>query len=132
MPPDFHCTRCGHCCEQVDTASLVSEADLARWTSEGRMDILNFRDRCERLWYDPHPKPPGCPFLRTVRPGLHACAIHESKPERCSRFPEMVVESGRVERISRWASEHCPGVASMLSGMPTCSQSARSIQSQDG
>ena len=113
MSTEFKCTRCGHCCRDVDTADLVSQDDLMRWTSEGRKDILDRRDSSGRLWYDPHTKPLGCPFLVQKADGLMLCAIHETKPLKCQRFPEVVVEGLQLVKVTRWAAQKCPGVAQL-------------------
>ncbi|MDA0837922.1 MAG: YkgJ family cysteine cluster protein [Planctomycetota bacterium] len=109
----FQCTRCGDCCKNVDTATLVGDDDLMRWVAEGRRDLLDFRDDTGRLWYDPTPKPRGCPHLRQESNGMHTCSIHETKPIRCRNFPDVEVSKGKLISVDKWAAQHCPGVAAM-------------------
>ena len=95
----FSCRRCGHCCLNLVDAyrGCVSDADLKRWRSAGRHDLLarvetlelGRGNRLHLAWYDPESgeEVERCPWLQTTTDG-YACTIEALKPDHCRAYPE--------------------------------------------
>lgn len=91
----FTCQQCGSCCEKYGGSIQASAQDIMRWEREGRGDILkhvipsgaNGSLFGGDLWFDSEGrKMAGCPFLRKGNDGA-CCAIQETKPEVCRKYP---------------------------------------------
>ncbi|CAJ35512.1 YkgJ family cysteine cluster protein [Methanocella arvoryzae] len=86
------CTQCGSCCLKYGMRLEATPLDLARWTLDGRQDILSrvgvdYDEKGEvtggRLWINPDGSPAAeCPFMYE-KEGKYYCGIHEIKPEVC-------------------------------------------------
>lgn len=97
LPPEWiagACTRCGKCCLKVDymESLYATPADVARWKSEGRLDILQYAwvmVSGADLWFSENGEQlPRCPFLRKDRGrNTYKCLIHETRPEVCRGYP---------------------------------------------
>ena len=94
----FACRQCGRCCRALDYHSEVQAADIARWRSMGRSDILRWvgvyrhteAQPTYRIWVDPVTGQPAasCPFLKSNASGNRwVCGIHDVKPEICRQYP---------------------------------------------
>jgi Fe-S-cluster containining protein len=94
----FHCRLCGRCCRDLDYRREVTPADVARWQTEGRDDILKWvastrgddRKRIYQIWVIPGTNrfAEVCPFLkRGAANDQWVCAIQETKPEICRQYP---------------------------------------------
>jgi Fe-S-cluster containining protein len=94
----FTCRQCGQCCRFLDYRNEVGPADVARWRTMGRSDILrwvgvyrrNDAQPVYRIWVDPATGQPAafCPFLKSNASGNRwVCGIHEVKPEICRQYP---------------------------------------------
>jgi len=100
MPPNsFRCTRCGHCCTNLEVASLpCDEEDYQRWVRQERWDILEWvnvirvggRIVLLDMWMDPRTgdNPGDCPWVSwNPADGAFSCRIHDSKPKVCQDYP---------------------------------------------
>ena len=102
MPPkDFKCKQCGQCCLNLLDAFSTSatEDDIRMWEQEGRHDILEWVDPihvggdqyvCD-IWISPvtGQDVQRCPWLRKLpKQNKYICRIHETKPEKCRKFPK--------------------------------------------
>lgn len=95
MKVQFTCQQCGSCCEKYGNSIQASAQDVMRWEREGREDILkhvipfgvNGSLFGGELWFSEEGEKLGrCPFLRKKgREGF--CAIQETKPEVCRKYP---------------------------------------------
>jgi Fe-S-cluster containining protein len=76
----------------------VSDADLARWKSAGRGDLLARIDSLDLgrgnilhlAWIDPETREDAdrCPWLLDLPEGTgHLCGIENIKPDHCRQFP---------------------------------------------
>jgi Fe-S-cluster containining protein len=87
-----HCVQCGRCCQVYGHHLDLTPEDVARWTTEGRKDILRYVDKGmpEEGWMNPRTGEPfvsgRCPFLKKNKTGL-SCRINATKPEVCRNFP---------------------------------------------
>ncbi len=114
MPPQgFRCKRCGHCCIELETASLpCSKDDYRRWKNEGREDILAWVGAIApggtilmlEMWVNPETgrTPRHCPWVgQESRDGAYTCRIHKTKPLVCAEYP-----------VSEQHARHtgCPGI----------------------
>jgi Fe-S-cluster containining protein len=95
----FACRQCGQCCRSLDYRNEVEAADIARWRSMGRSDILRWvgvyrhtdAQPTYRIWVDPATGQPAasCPFLKSNASGNRwVCGIHDVKPEICRQYPK--------------------------------------------
>lgn len=87
------CVQCGACCRKYGWRLEATPLDIARWTLDGRDDILSRvgieRDNGEVagcvLWVSPDGSRAGaCPFLELRADGKYYCGIQETKPEVCT------------------------------------------------
>lgn len=94
----FSCRQCGQCCRYLDYRNEVGAADVARWQSMGRSDILRWvgvyrrtdAQPTYRAWVDPATGQlaASCPFLKSNASGNRwVCGIHDVKPEICRQYP---------------------------------------------
>lgn len=94
----FVCQRCGHCCTDLDTATLpCREEDYRRWSREGRTDILDWVGIIApggtivmlEMWVHPRTgrTPRQCPWIRREADGEYTCDIHDTKPWVCANYP---------------------------------------------
>lgn len=86
------CRACGVCCEVFAEALSACEEDLARWRTQGRLDLLGRVGPGAQLWVDPATgeREPACPFLDRRGHDRALCAIHDTKPALCRRYPTPV------------------------------------------
>ncbi len=95
---DFVCTRCGHCCRNLNYRDGCTPDDYARWQALGRSDILEWvgtvrrqgRVVACRIWMLPGTNryADACPWLSTADPGGPAtCTIHDLRPAVCRSYP---------------------------------------------
>ena len=87
------CTQCGECCKKHGMRLEATTLDIARWTFDGRQDILA-RVGIERegaevsggvLWVCPDGRRASvCPFLELRTDGKYYCGIQDTKPEACT------------------------------------------------
>jgi Fe-S-cluster containining protein len=87
------CIQCGECCRKHGMRLEATPLDIARWTFDGRQDILS-RVGIERtagevtggtLWVGPDSRRVGaCPFIELRADGKYYCGIQETKPEACT------------------------------------------------
>jgi len=87
------CTQCGECCKKYGMRLEATPLDIARWTFDGRNDILS-RVGIERageevlggtLWVGPDGhRVIECPFIELRADGKYYCGIQEIKPEACT------------------------------------------------
>ncbi len=87
------CTQCGECCKKYGTRLEATALDIARWTLDGRQDILAHvgtgREGTEArdgvLWVGQDGRRASvCPFLELWEDGKFYCGIQEIKPEACT------------------------------------------------
>jgi hypothetical protein len=87
------CTLCGECCRKYGMRLEATPLDIARWTFDGRQDILSRvgieRERGEVtggvLWIGPDGRNVSeCPFLELRADRKYYCGIQETKPEVCT------------------------------------------------
>jgi Fe-S-cluster containining protein len=87
------CIQCGECCKKYGMRLEASSLDIARWTFDGRTDILSrvgiVREDGKisggALWVDPDgSRVSQCPFLELHADGKYYCGIQETKPEVCN------------------------------------------------
>ena len=117
LPDGFKCKQCGHCCLDLDAFSTcASEEDVARWTHEGREDVLEWVEPVALgdivvaydIWMDPESGEDvsRCPWLRKL-PGTdkYVCRIQDTKPELCRDYPK---SRAHAERTG------CPGFSEKL------------------
>jgi len=94
----FRCRLCGHCCRDLDYHKEVTQADVARWKSQGRDDILKWvgstkgkdQEPVYQIWLEPGSNQFAevCPFLkRGPANDQWVCAIQETKPRICRQYP---------------------------------------------
>jgi Fe-S-cluster containining protein len=85
------CLCCGRCCESFGGHLNASRADLARWRSLGRTDLLRRVSAIGWIWIDPETGllEPSCPFLERVGPDRQICRINEVKPDMCRDYPTL-------------------------------------------
>jgi len=94
----FACHQCGRCCRSLDYHHDVTAADVARWKSLARDDILRWVDPEARqndsvgyrIWVVPgtHQLAEACPFLkREPAANRWVCDIHTVKPQICRNYP---------------------------------------------
>jgi Fe-S-cluster containining protein len=85
------CLCCGKCCDLFGGHLQASKADLERWRTLGRQDLLGRVNRLGWIWVDPATKQrmEQCPFLRRSGPDVAQCAIHEVKPDICRAYPTL-------------------------------------------
>ncbi len=87
------CSQCGECCRQYGMRLEATTLDIARWTADGRQDILA-RVGVEYvgreitggvLWVDRDGRRSArCPFLELREDGKYYCGIQDVKPEACT------------------------------------------------
>lgn len=87
--PPRGCRACGVCCEVFADALSASGQDLLRWRAQGRLDLLARVGAGRELWVDPSngERESTCPFLGRTGPDGALCAIHDTKPDLCRRYP---------------------------------------------
>jgi Fe-S-cluster containining protein len=87
------CTQCGECCKKYGMRLEATPLDIARWTTDGRQDILSrvgiMRDDTGIsggvLWIEKDGRRVSvCPFLELREDGKYYCGIQETKPEACT------------------------------------------------
>ena len=94
----FACRQCGRCCRSLDYHFDVTTADVARWETLGRDDILQWVDPIitqkkivgYRIWVEPgtHQLTETCPFLKKdPTSNRWGCDIHAIKPQICRNYP---------------------------------------------
>jgi Fe-S-cluster containining protein len=94
----FHCRLCGRCCRDLDYHREVTTADVTRWQTQGRDDILKWvgatkaddQEMIYQIWVIPETNrfAEVCPFLkRGPANDQWICAIQETKPEICRQYP---------------------------------------------
>ena len=85
------CSGCGNCCELFGRHLRASPADIARWRSLGRADLLSRVNRLGWIWVDPQTQrqEERCPFLERTGPETAHCTIHEIKPDICRSYPTL-------------------------------------------
>lgn len=88
------CTQCGRCCTNAEFMERLSVCgdDVARWTSEGRQDILAKVGK-ESAWH----KPGACPFVVRISADRYACAIYDTRPLTCRDYPLAVAHMKFVD-----------------------------------
>ena len=92
----FKCVQCGHCCLDLSDAyqTSVPESDVKRWKREQRFDILEWVGTLGgvgEIWINPKTGEyvNRCPWLRKLpKQNKYICRIHETKPEKCRKFPK--------------------------------------------
>jgi len=97
----FHCVQCGNCCRNLSDAfsTSVNLAEINRWRSEERWDILDWVDVFEfdgeeafgDIWISPNTgeNVRRCPWLRKFpRQDKYKCRIHDTKPAHCRDYPK--------------------------------------------
>jgi Fe-S-cluster containining protein len=92
----FKCVQCGHCCLDLSDAyqTSVPDSDLTRWEREQRFDILDWVgpfEGMDEIWISPKTGEyvNRCPWLRKLpKQNKYICRIHETKPEKCRKFPK--------------------------------------------
>lgn len=91
------------CC-LADMIAYVTDEDLARWTREGRGDILHVIERESAIWMGDHLVSSSdghyigeCPFLKN-RGGRYDCTIYETRPSVCRNY-----QAGSSELCSQYA-----------------------------
>ena len=92
----FKCVQCGHCCLDLSDAyqTSVPESDIKRWKREQRFDILEWVgpfEGMDEIWISPKTGEyvNRCPWLRKLpKKSKYICRIHETKPEKCRKFPK--------------------------------------------
>ena len=84
------CLGCGECCEEFGDTLAAEEADLARWSGEGRGDLLARVGEGGALWVDPQTGEDldRCPYLERTGPDAARCSIHATKPDMCRAYPD--------------------------------------------
>lgn len=98
---NFHCVQCGNCCLNLSDAfsSSVDMAEISRWRSEERWDILNWvhifdfdgKEAFGDIWISPNTgdEVHRCPWLRKLpRQNKYKCRIHDTKPAHCRNYPK--------------------------------------------
>lgn len=85
------CLACGRCCDLFGGHLQASKADLERWRTLGRDDLLQYVNRLGWIWIDPASGKPltRCPHLLRRDDETTVCAIHEVKPEICRAYPTL-------------------------------------------
>ena len=94
----FSCRQCGQCCRELNYHHSVTAADVSRWRSLGREDILAWVGRFRRrdggeayqIWVIPESNrfAETCPFLkRGTSSHRWVCGIHDVKPTICRQYP---------------------------------------------
>ena len=94
----YRCRQCGQCCRVLDYHRECTPADIERWQSLGRDDILKWVRRVPgpagtaayRIWVAPGSEQPAaeCPFLQhEPETARFVCGIHEIKPDICRQYP---------------------------------------------
>ena len=87
------CTQCGECFKKHGMRLEATTLDIARWTFDGRQDILARvgigREGAEVsggvLWVCPDGRHASvCPFLELRTDGKYYCGIQDTKPEACT------------------------------------------------
>ena len=82
------CHGCGICCDLYGTTLSVNEEDQARWTREGRDDLLARVGEGGRLWREPDGTwAEACPYIVRTGGDTAHCGIHETKPAICRAYP---------------------------------------------
>ena len=97
----FHCAQCGNCCLDLSGAiqTTVNIADINRWRSEERGDILQWvviydfagETAVGDIWISPNTGEDAtrCPWLRKVpKQEKYKCLIHDTKPAHCRNYPK--------------------------------------------
>lgn len=97
----FHCIQCGNCCRNLGDAfsTSVDMAEINRWRSEDRWDILSWVDIFDfdgeeafgDIWISPNTGDAvsRCPWLRKLpRQDKYKCRIHDTKPAHCRNYPK--------------------------------------------
>jgi Fe-S-cluster containining protein len=95
----FVCRQCGRCCRNLDYHDELTAEDVARWTTLGRHDILNWvgifkavgeKKTTYRIWMTPGTRKLAevCPFLKKLpTENRWICSIHKVKPSICRNYP---------------------------------------------
>ena len=105
----FNCNQCGKCCKWYSDAKkfYIELEDYERWEIHEREDILAYiiKDEEEALvgWYNPETnlEVDVCPFLEQISDDKWICAIDDTKPKHCRKYP---LNDRQPEEIG------CPGV----------------------
>jgi len=101
--PEWKCVQCGKCCFMYGCMVPASDADLERWKSEGRQDILEKakvvtdpktgRIIAAELWFNPQTgrEYVYCPWIRKKKSLISGrekavCLIHDTKPQYCRDY----------------------------------------------
>lgn len=101
MKQSFICRCCGHCCLTLVDAfnGCVSDADLERWQTAGRSDLLAWvqtldlgpDNKLHMAWVDPETGEDveRCPWLLDdLQRNRYLCGIEAIKPDHCRAYPE--------------------------------------------
>jgi Fe-S-cluster containining protein len=94
----FSCRQCGACCKFLDYHDALTTADVKRWESMGRQDILDWvgvsresnGESTYRIWVEPGTAEIAaqCPFLKHLpTENRWVCSIHDVKPCICREYP---------------------------------------------
>jgi len=85
------CRSCGKCCELFGANLTATPGDVARWTREGRFELLARVSSMGHLWIDPATgtRLSRCPYLVRIAPGRARCRIHATKPQMCRDYPTL-------------------------------------------
>jgi Fe-S-cluster containining protein len=89
--PERACLCCGRCCDLFGGHLNASKADLERWRTLGREDLLRRVSSIGWIWMSPETGrlEPACPFLERVGPDQARCTIHPIKPDICRSYPTL-------------------------------------------
>ncbi len=90
-PAQSGCKAYGKCCELFGGHLNAFRADLERWRSLGREDLLVRFNRLGWTWVDPQSigRLDRRPFHYRSESGGSRCAIHEVKPDMCRAYPTL-------------------------------------------
>lgn len=90
--PPSGCRACGACCEHYGGVLAATAADLDRWRTQGRCDLLSRVGADGTIWLDPVSGEHllRCPFLDRLDPRAAHCTIHDTKPAICRAYPTEV------------------------------------------
>lgn len=88
---ETRCLCCGECCESFGGHLNASSADLERWRSQGREDLLRRVNRLGWIWVDPETGrlEERCPFILRLDGDTAICGIQQTKPDICRDYPTL-------------------------------------------